>query len=112
VPVKAIFRCQFCDAAPDAPTHTNLVRQLRAELFGEYIDAAPSNWLTWTGHGPFGPVRYACPRHRGQLVSYLRIHYGAIGPHPWKRGPYRRFAPPPARSHGPPVIGPVTGWAR
>ncbi|MEA2232726.1 MAG: hypothetical protein QOD83_2542 [Solirubrobacteraceae bacterium] len=28
-------------------------------------------------------MRYACPDHRGDLVAYLREHYGALGPHPW-----------------------------
>ena len=62
------------------------------------------------GGGPFGPIRYACPKHRPELVVYLRVHYGSIGPHPWKRGPYRRYAPPPAESHGPKIIGPHSGW--
>lgn len=112
MPVKPIFRCQFCDAQPDGETQASLESQLLAELFGEYLDAAPSNWLTWTGRGPLGPVRYACPDHRGDLAAYLRTHYGSIGPHPWKRGPYRRYAPPPPRSPWSKVIGPHTGWAR
>ncbi len=56
--------------------------------FGAYVDAMPEKWLVWHGHGPYGPPRYACPEHRGDLVGYLRKHYGAIGPHPWKRPPY------------------------
>lgn len=108
--VRPIFRCQFCESAPDADTQASLEQQLRAELFVEYLDAPPSNWLTWPGRGLFGPTRYACPEHRGELEGYLRAHYGSIGPFPWERGPHRRYAPSPARSHGPRVIGPHVGW--
>ncbi len=110
VPVKLIFRCQFCDAVPDAPTQVSLERQLGAELFGEYLDGPPSGWLTWTGRGIFGPKRHACPEHRGRLEEYLRLHYGSVGPHPWKRGPHRRFSPAPQGSDGARVIGRHLGW--
>ena len=49
--------------------------------------------IMWIARGTlplalYGPARYACPEHRGDLVSYLREHYGTIGFHPWKRPPY------------------------
>ena len=52
--------------------------------------ALPGRWLVWHGRGPFGPIRYACPDHRGDLTAYLREHYGSIGWHPWKMPPYPR----------------------
>ena len=36
----------------------------------------------------YGPTRYACPDHRGDLTAFLRDHYGTIGWHPWKSPPY------------------------
>ena len=86
---RFIFRCQFCDAQPDPLTQLSLERTVVEITFGTYVDAMPERWLVWHGHGPYGPTRYACAEHRGNLVAYLREHYGAIGPHPWKRPPYR-----------------------
>jgi hypothetical protein len=88
VPVRVIFRCQFCAAQPDADTQRSLERQLRELAFGEYLDALPGRWLVWQGRGPLGPIRYACADHRGELTAYLRVHYGSIGWHPWKMPPY------------------------
>jgi hypothetical protein len=86
--VRVIFRCQFCSAAPDPETQRSLEGQLREMLFGEYLDALPGRWLVWHGHGPFGPNRYSCAEHRGDLTAYLREHYGSLGWHPWKMPPY------------------------
>ena len=88
MPVRLIFRCQFCDATPDAATQRTLERQVREANFGEYLDAPPGRWLHWQGRGVLGPIRYACAAHRGDLVAYLREHYGTVAPHPWKRPPY------------------------
>ena len=88
MPVKLVFRCQFCDAVPDAETQRSLRGQVREMLFGEYLDMLPGRWLVWHGHGPLGPTRYACAEHRGELTAYLREHYGCVAPHPWKRPPY------------------------
>ena len=44
--------------------------------------------IFWHGRGLSGPPRYACREHRGDLVAFLREHYGTIGWHPWKRPPY------------------------
>jgi hypothetical protein len=88
MPVRMIFRCQFCDAMPDPETHASLVRQLHELVFGEYLDALPGRWLVWHGQGPLGPRRYACPDHRGELTAYLRVHYGSVGWQPWKMPPY------------------------
>lgn len=90
MPVRLIFRCQFCAAVPDAETQRSLEGQLRELVCGEYLDALPGRWLVWHGRGPFGPIRYACPDHRGDLTAYLREHYGSIGWHPWKMPPYPR----------------------
>ena len=38
--------------------------------------------------GALGPMRYACEEDRGDLVAYLREHYGAVGPQVWRRPPY------------------------
>ncbi|HEV2776410.1 MAG TPA: hypothetical protein VGV90_12520 [Solirubrobacteraceae bacterium] len=83
-----IFRCQFCDAQPDPLTQVSLEKTVVEVTFGAYVEAMPEKWLVWHGHGPYGPPRYACAEHRGDLVAYLRDHYGAIGPHPWKKPPY------------------------
>jgi hypothetical protein len=88
MPVHVIFRCEFCSAVPDRETQRSLEGQLRELLCGEYLDALPGRWLVWHGHGPFGPNRYACAQHRGELTAYLREHYGSLGRHPWKRPPY------------------------
>jgi hypothetical protein len=39
--------------------------------------AAPVSWK----------VRYGCPDHRGDLVAYVRKHYGTVGHQPWKMPP-------------------------
>src|SRR5438309_2056041 len=88
VTVRVIFRCQFCDGRPDAETQRALEGQLRELGFGEYVSVGPGRWLVWHGGGPLGPRRYACGEHRGELVAYLREHYGTVAPHPWKRPPY------------------------
>jgi len=95
MPVKLVFRCQFCVASPDGQTQAELERQASDAFFGMYVDAHPSRWLTWHGRGLLGPTRRACPDHRGELTAYLRHHYGTIGSHPWKMGPYPR---PPQRA--------------
>ena len=86
--MRVIFRCQFCDAVPEAATQLNLEHSLREFAFGQYLDALPGRWLVWHGHGLLGPVRYACADHRGDLTAFLRENYGTIAPHPWKRPPY------------------------
>lgn len=35
-----------------------------------------------------GPIRYACGEHRGDLVAFVREHFGTIARHPWKMPPY------------------------
>jgi hypothetical protein len=88
VSVRFIFRCQFCDAQPDPLTQLSLQEAMRQFVWGAYQNALPGRWLVWHGRGLYGPARYACPEHRGDLVAYLREHYGTIGFHPWKRPPY------------------------
>jgi hypothetical protein len=85
---RFLFHCQFCDRQPDPLTQISLEQTVPNPEFGAYVDAMPERWLVWHGRGPYGPPRYACPDHRGDLVAYLRQHYGTIGPHPWKRPPY------------------------
>lgn len=41
MPVRVVFRCQFCAAEPDAATQRSLERQLRELVCGEYLDALP-----------------------------------------------------------------------
>lgn len=89
MPIRVVFRCLVCGAEPDPLTQLCLERGLRELAFGEYLDVAPGHWLLWLGGGPLGPRRHACAEHRGELTAYLREHYGAIAPHPWKRPPYR-----------------------
>jgi hypothetical protein len=82
------FRCQFCNADPDAETQRSLERGLRELVFGEYLEAPPGRWLVWHGRGPLGPTRYACAEHRGDLVAHVREHYGTLASQPWKMPPY------------------------
>jgi hypothetical protein len=82
------FRCQFCNADPDAETQRSLERGLRELVFGEYLEAPPGRWLVWHGRGPLGPMRYACAEHRGDLVAHVREHYGTLASQPWKMPPY------------------------
>jgi hypothetical protein len=88
MPVSLRFRCQFCDAQPDPLTQISLITSMRQMTFGEYQDALPGRWLIFHARGPFGPTRYACEEHRGDLVAYLREHYGAVGSQVWRRPPY------------------------
>jgi hypothetical protein len=88
VSIGFIFRCQYCDAQPDPLTNLRLRGAMREFVWGAYQNAMPGRWLIWHGRGLYGPARYACPDHRGDLVAYLRQHYGTIGFHPWKRPPY------------------------
>ena len=34
----------------------------------------------------YGPQRYACGEHRGELKALVREHYGTLGWHPWAAG--------------------------
>ena len=95
MPISFIFRCQFCDEKPDPLTQLNLVKAMRENTWGAYQDALPGRWLVFHGRGLYGSARYACPDHRGDLVAYLREHFGTIGSHVWKRPPY-----PSSLAHG------------
>jgi hypothetical protein len=88
MPVRVIFRCDTCGAAPEPPTQAALERSLRELAFGEYLEVIPGRWLVWLGGGPLGRRRYACAAHRGELTADVREHYGTIASHPWKRPPY------------------------
>lgn len=88
MPCRLIFRCEFCDAQPDAETHAELQRAASMMLFGTYVDADPGNWLVWHGRGIYGPMGYACGLHRDSLKANLRKHYGTVGPHPFAEGPH------------------------
>jgi hypothetical protein len=52
------------------------------------VDAEPERWLVWHGRGIYGPTRYACGNHRGELKALLREQYGMLGWHPWAKGPH------------------------
>jgi hypothetical protein len=86
MPVRVRFRCQFCDTPPAEEAQRSLERGLRELVHGEYLDTG--SWLVWHGRGPLGPTRYACGEHRGDLVAYVREHYGTISRRPWKMPPY------------------------
>jgi hypothetical protein len=88
MPVKLVFRCEFCAAEPDPETQRSLERQVREMNHGAYLDMLPGRWLVWHGHGLLGPTRYACAEHRGDLTAHLRERYGSISDFPWKRPPY------------------------
>jgi hypothetical protein len=88
MPISLRFRCQYCDEQPDPLTQVNLVAAMRQTTFGEYQDALPGRWLIFHGRGLLGPPRYACAAHRGDLVAFLREHYGAVGNQVWRRPPY------------------------
>jgi hypothetical protein len=88
MPVKPVFRCEVCGAHPDPRTQRSLEAQILDLRYGEYVDAAPGNWLTWHGRGLFGPIRRACGAHRGDLKAHLREVYGTMGSQPWAIGPH------------------------
>ena len=88
MPVSVVFKCEVCGARPDPDTQVSLERQLLDLRHGEYVDADPGRWLTWHGRGMYGPQRYACGEHRGELKAAIREHYGTLGWHPWAVGPH------------------------
>jgi hypothetical protein len=91
--VKVLFRCECCDARPDAVTQRTLEGQLRDRTFGEYRDAQPGGWLVWTAGGPLGAKCYACPAHREQMTKELRRHYGTVRCGVWQEEPYPALWP-------------------
>jgi hypothetical protein len=99
MPTRSVFRCQFCDATPDHGTWRSLQGQVTERMFGEYLDAFPGRWLVWNGGGPLGPRRYACRKHRGDLVAYLRYHYATVAAQVWKMPPYTQRWPDEKRPH-------------
>ena len=96
MPVAVVFKCELCGSRPDPDTQVSLEHQLLDLRHGEYVDAEPGRWQTWHGRGIYGPHRYACGEHRGELKALVREHYGTLGWHPWagRRGTdrARRFA--------------------
>ncbi len=88
--MRLVFRCQFCERAPDPLTQLSLEAQAREILWGQYLDvgAGTDRWRVWHGRGFYGPTRYACPDHRADLCAEIRFHYGSLGWHPWKKPPY------------------------
>jgi hypothetical protein len=88
VPVAVVFVCEHCGCRPDPETQRDLERQLLDLRHGEYVDAEPGRWLTWHGRGIYGPVRYACGDHRGELKALVREEYGTVGRRPWDKGPH------------------------
>lgn len=88
MPLKVLFRCEVCGCAPGDETQAGLERQLLDLRHGEYVDVDPERWLVWHGRGLYGPTRYACGNHRGELKADLREQYGTLGWHPWAKGPH------------------------
>lgn len=91
--VRMVFRCEHCTAQPDAITQRALLGQLHHRTGAEYLDAQPAGWLVWTAGGPLGGRRYACPRHRDDLVDHVRAHYGAICPAARRNQAHRQVWP-------------------
>ena len=79
MPVKVVFECEVCAGRPGAETQAGLERQLLDLRHGEYVDVEPERWLVWHGRGIYGPTRYACGNHRGELKAMLREEYGNPG---------------------------------
>ena len=90
---RLIFKCEVCGGCPDHLTQGSIERQLLNARFGEWVDAYPEKWLIWSGNGIYGATLYACGEHRGELKSFVREHYGAIGWHPWSMRTYPCQAP-------------------
>ncbi len=86
--MKVVFECEICACRPGAETQAGLERQLLDLRHGEYVDVEPERWLVWHGRGIYGPTRYACGGHRGELKAMLREQYGNLGWHPWAMGPH------------------------
>ena len=86
--VALVFTCEICRTRPDRETQIALGHQVLDMRHGEYVDAEPGRWLSWHGRGLYGPNRYACGDHRGELKALLREHYGTLGWHPWAMGPH------------------------
>ena len=93
MPVRVRFRCEHCDALPDAMTQRTLEGQLRDRTHGEFRDAQPGGWLIWTAGGALGTKLYACPGHRDDLTAHVRRHYGAVRSVVWRPEPYPAFWP-------------------
>ena len=72
MPVAVVFRCEICGRRPGRETQVALELQLLDHRHGEYVDAEPERWLSWHGRGIYGPNRYACGQHRGELKAFLR----------------------------------------
>jgi hypothetical protein len=85
MPVRLIFRCEFCKKLPSDATRRSLEGQLLELEWGQFTDALPEGWLIWAGKGPYGQTRYACAEHRIELRDFIRRHYGTIGWHPHAR---------------------------
>ena len=101
MPVKVLFKCEFCAAEPDDETRRALEAQLQELLFGTYLDADPGHWLVWHGGGLYGRTRYACGRAPGRAQGpgprALRLHR----PSPLGDGAAHRQGPAARPDHGP-----------
>lgn len=91
---RLVFKCEICGVAPDELTQGSIERQLLHARFGQYVDCYPGKWLIWHGNGIYGHNLYSCGHHRGELKSFVRQHYGAIGWHPWSMTTYPSTPPP------------------
>jgi hypothetical protein len=91
--VRLRFRCEHCDALPDAATQRALEGQTRDRTRGEFRDAQPGGWLVWTGGGALGSKLYACAEHRAELTDDVRRRFGAIRSIVWRSEPYPALWP-------------------
>ena len=100
VPIRLVFRCDYCGAQPDPDTHRALEGRLLDRRFGAYLDAQPGQLADLQRRRAPGRRRYACVAHRTDLTADLQAHYGAMcrlvhdeGPYPalWPNGFSRRL---------------------
>ena len=87
--VKVVFSVRDLRMPPRAR------RRRRASSASCSTCATASTWTrsrsagsSWHGRGIYGPTRYACGNHRGELKALLREEYGMLGWHPWAKGPH------------------------
>ena len=74
---------------------------MRENTWGAYQDALPGRWLVFHARGLYEAPRYACEEHRGDLVAYLREHYGTVGFHATRGAAPHRGNPLPRSGSSP-----------
>ena len=93
MPIRLVFRCDYCDARPDPDTQRTLEGQLLDRQLRRVSGCAAGDWLIFNAGGPLGGRRYACIAHRTHLTADLDAHYGAMCPLVRDAGPYPSLGP-------------------